>query len=341
MKTIKSEIAGFILFLLTVGFNVSIGIVIYSLIEEKSELLISLIILGVILLSATLCTIIDHYRRKIMIYEPLNEILAATKQITRGNFNIKLITNHKIKDYDEFDYIKADLNKMASELSKSEILKTDFISNVSHEIKTPLSVILNYASALKNPNLSIEDRQKYLDNMVKSCQKLNNLVTNILKLNKLENQKLIPEFSRFNISDLLINQIMVFESLIERKNITLECDIQEDLFINSEKSYLEIVFSNLLSNAIKFSKQNGKIIINLKKINDGYLVQFIDNGCGMDKATGEHIFEKFYQGDTSHSSEGNGLGLALVKKVITVLGGSINVESELNVGTKFSVVIKE
>ena len=120
----------------------------------------------------------------------------------------------------------------------------------------------------------------------------------------------------------------------------LECDIEEDLFINSEQSYLELVFNNLISNAIKFTDNKGIIGISLKKINDEYIIKIKDNGCGMDSETGAHIFDKFYQGDTSHSKEGNGLGLALVKKVIDILGGSIDVESEANVGTTFTISIK-
>ena len=121
----------------------------------------------------------------------------------------------------------------------------------------------------------------------------------------------------------------------------INIDNEEDLYINSEESYLELIWNNLISNAIKFTENNGKINISLKKINEDYIVKVKDSGCGMDKNTGEHIFDKFYQGDTSHSKEGNGLGLALVKKVIDVLGGTISVESEVNVGTTFVVTIKE
>lgn len=331
---------GFFGFLIVTTFNISIGIVIYSIVKEKSDLFVGVLIFGVILLSSILCSLIDYIRRKIMIERPLNEILSATKLMTKGNFKVRLTPNHSYKYYDEFDYIKQDLNNMASELSKSEVLKNDFIANVSHEIKTPLSAIQNYAQMLNNDDLDPNLRKKYLENLQDSCQKLNQLVMNILKLNKLENQKLIPEMARFNLSELLANQVLRYEDLIEKKNIELQCDIEEDLFINSEESYLEIVFNNLMSNAIKFT-ENGQIFVSLKKINRKYIITFKDTGCGMSEETGEHIFDKFYQGDTSHSKEGNGLGLALVKKVIDILGGSISVESELGVGTTFIVTIKE
>lgn len=341
MRNFKYTLLGFLFFLLSVGLIVSIGVVCYSYIIDKSNTYVAFIILVVIVLAALVCTIIDYVRRKIMIEKPLQEILFATKQMARGNFNVSLTPSHSYKNYDEFDMIKEDLNTMANELSKSEILKNDFIANVSHEIKTPLAVILNYSKALENENLSKDEKKKYLFNLQKACNNLNTLVTNILKLNKLENQKLLPEITRFNLSELLANQIIVFEELIERKNLFLNCDIQEDLYISSEASYLEIIFNNLMSNAIKFSDENKEIIVSLKKINNNYIIKFKDYGCGMDAETGKHIFDKFYQGDTSHHKEGNGLGLALVKKVIDIIGGTINVESELGVGTTFTITIKE
>lgn len=341
MRNFKYTVIGFFLFLLTIGFNVSIGILVYNSIQDKTPGVISIIILVLIIVSALVCTIVDVIRRKIMINRPLSEILDATKLMSRGNFNVRLIPNHSYENYDEFDHIKEDLNMMANELSKSEMLKNDFIANVSHEIKTPLAVIQSYANVLKDKSLDEETRNKYLDNLQIACKKLSNLVSNILKLNRLENKKLIPEITEFNLSELLITQILQFEEIIEKKDINLDCDIEEGLMVKSEQSYLEIVFNNLMSNAIKFTSNGGEIKVSLRKIDEHFIVKFIDTGCGMDNETGKHIFDKFYQGDTSHSKEGNGLGLALVKKVIDVIGGKINVESEVGKGTTFTISIKE
>ena len=341
MRNFKYTLFGFFMFFLTTGFNVVLGVLVYNSIKEKSDLIVAAIILGVILVSAAICTAIDYLRRKIMIERPMNEILDATDMMTRGNFKIDLVPKHSYEYFDEYDILKENLNKMANELSKSEVLKNDFIANVSHEIKTPLAVIQNYAKALKNPSLDNEVKNKYLDNLTEACQKLNGLITNILKLNKLENQKLLPEIKEFNLSNLLANQVLQFESLIEKKEIDLVCEIEEDLFIKSEESYLEIIFNNLMSNAIKFSNPKGIIYVGLKKEKQNYHITFKDTGCGIDKETGKHIFDKFYQGDTSRSKEGNGLGLALVKRVIDIIGGSISVESEIGVGTKFTIMIKE
>ena len=339
MRNFKYTLFGFFMFFLTTGFNVVLGVLVYNSIKEKSDLIVAAIILGVILVSAAICTAIDYLRRKIMIERPMNEILDATDMMTRGNFKIDLVPKHSYEYFDEYDILKENLNKMANELSKSEVLKNDFIANVSHEIKTPLAVIQNYAKALKNPSLDNEVKNKYLDNLTEACQKLNGLITNILKLNKLENQKLLPEIKEFNLSDLLANQVLQFESLIEKKEIDLVCEIEEDLFIKSEESYLEIIFNNLMSNAIKFSNPKGMIYVGLKKEKQNYHITFKDTGCGMDKETGKHIFDKFYQGDTSRSKEGNGLGLALVKRVIDIIGGSINVTSQIGEGTEFRITI--
>ncbi len=341
MRNFKYTLFGFLMFFLTTGFNVILGVLVYNSISDKSDGLVAIIILVIIVLSASVCTIIDYFRRKIMIERPMNEILDATMRMARGNFKIDLIPKHSYAYYDEYDILKENLNKMANELSKSEVLKNDFIANVSHEIKTPLAVIQNYAKTLKKTDLSLEVRDKYLTSLNEACVKLNALVTNILKLNKLENQKLLPEITRFDLSELLTNQILQFENLIEAKSITLNCDIEEGLMIDSEENYLEIIFNNLMSNAIKFTDINGEISISLSKKKDNYIIVFSDNGCGMDCETGKHIFDKFYQGDTSRFKEGNGLGLALVKRVIDIIGGSISVESELGVGTKFTIVIKE
>lgn len=341
MRNSKFTFVGFLFFFLTLAFNISLGIVIYSKIENQENWVIAIFVLLFIVFTSLVCTVIDVIRRKLMIDKPLKEILKATDSLARGNFKIVLIPSHSYKNYDEFDYIKEDLNKMAKELSKSEILKNDFIANVSHEIKTPLMVIQSYAKALNNKKIDEETKNKYLESLQESCNKLANLVTNILKLNKLENKKLYPEITRFNLSELMANQVLQFEKIIESKAINLTCDIEEDLYIKSEESYLEIIINNLMSNAIKFTPNEGDIKVSLIKIDNEYIIKVKDTGCGLTVEEGKHIFDKFYQADTSHTKEGNGLGLSLVKKVIDILGGTISVESEKDVGSTFVVVVKE
>ena len=341
MKEFKDTLAGFVLFFLTTIINVTLAIIIFYFVQHKSTWMIVISIIALVIVMSLFMTIFDYFRRKTMITKPLKEILDATESLAKGNFDFNIRYNHSYENFDEFDLIKDYLKKMANELKKNQMINNDFISNVSHEIKTPLSVITNYAKLLENEKLTKEERKQYLNNLKHATKKLSDLVTNILRLNKLENQKLIPEIKRFNISELIINKIIQYESIIEEKNIELDVNIQEDLYINSEESYIEIIVNNLLTNAIKFTNEKGTISVSLQKNKNEYEIKVKDTGIGMNAETGKHIFDKFYQGDTSHHKEGNGLGLSLVKKVIDIIGGSISVESKINKGTTFIVLIKE
>lgn len=336
------SLLGFFLFFMTIATTTSCSILIFDAVRKVTEkkALISLAVLGSILAGTLVCVVIDIFRRKFMVDKPTSKILYATSEIAKGNFDVKLEIKHSHKKFDEYDKIMENINKMAEELNKNEVLKTDFVSNVSHEIKTPLSVIQNYSMILQNDKLSKQERDKFLGEMISATKRLSNLITNILKLNKLENQKLDFELAKFNLGEELRLLVLNFEDLIDKKQIELVCEIN-DVSVFSSKELLEIVWNNILSNAIKFTPEKGKIAVELKENNEFAEVKITDTGIGMNKETGKHIFDKFYQGDTSHSGEGNGLGLALVKKVIDILGGEISVESELNKGTTFTVKIKK
>lgn len=340
-KKISSSVFGAVWFFLTVAAVVTVAVLVYGMIPENSSALVrSMVMLAVILFLSLVCTGIDFVRRKITVNKPVQDILAATDKIAAGDFSVRLRISHDYRRYSQFDYIKENLNKMAAELAKTEVLHTDFISNVSHELKTPLAVIQNYAAALQNESIGAKTRQKYADTLVSASKRLTALVTNILKLNKLENQELTPEYEKVRLGDMLAETIVQFDELIESKNLELECDLDEVELVSCP-NYLEIVWNNLLSNAIKFTDAGGKISVSVKRAEGGAVVKVSDTGCGISPETGAHIFEKFYQGDTSHSKEGNGLGLALVKKVIDVIGGEITVESEEGKGSTFTVRLYE
>ena len=340
-KKISSSVFGAVWFFLTVAAVVTVAVLVYGMIPENSSALVrSMVMLAVILFLSLVCTGIDFVRRKITVNKPVQDILAATDKIAAGDFSVRLRISHDYRRYGQFDYIKENLNKMAAELAKTEVLHTDFISNVSHELKTPLAVIQNYAAALQNESLGAKTRQKYADTLVSASKRLTAWVTNILKLNKLENQELTPEYEKVRLGDMLAETIVQFDELIESKNLELESDLDEVELVSCP-NYLEIVWNNLLSNAIKFTDAGGKIFVSVKRAEGGAVVKVSDTGCGISPETGAHIFEKFYQGDTSHSKEGNGLGLALVKKVIDVIGGEITVESEEGKGSTFTVRLYE
>lgn len=337
-KSRRQQLWGYLFFFLTTIFIVTTSFVTYEIVKRQSPQIISIALIITSLEISLLLTFADVIRRKIMIERPLKEILKATEKIASGDFSVRLEPKHPYGSYDEYDLIKEYLNIMASDLSKSEILKSDFISNVSHEIKTPVAVIKNYSVLLEKEN-DPEKRAQYRRELVRASNRLSNLVGNILKLNKLENQELIVEKKAFRLDGALEEAIVAFESQIEKKELEIECDLEEISIVSSE-SHLEIVWNNLISNAIKFTENGGKIGVSCKWVDGMATVEISDTGCGIDAETGKHIFDKFYQGDTSHSGEGNGLGLALVKKVIDTLGGEISVKSELGKGTTFTVRLK-
>ena len=346
MKKKKATSAGFtwigaISFFVLIAVIMQTAILVYDYIRERTDnlSLLAILILIEIIILATFCTLFDWVRRKITIERPTQKIVDATEKIAEGDFSTRLDVTHEYKKYNQYDLIMENLNKMAMELQKNEVLKTDFISNVSHEIKTPLAVIQNYASLLQDDTLDSETRKNYSKTLISASKRITDLITNILKLNKLENQEIQEKHEPFNLTESLANVVVDFEALIEKKNLKLNCDFDE-VVIFSSKSLLEIVWNNLLSNAIKFTPDGGKIDIFLKRTNKNVEIKVSDTGCGMTSETGSKIFEKFYQGDTSHSTQGNGLGLALVKKVIDILGGEIAVQSEVNKGSTFTILLK-
>lgn len=333
---------GAVSFFVLIAFVMQVAILVYDYIRQRTDDpgLIAVLILILIFILASFCTVCDFIRRKIMVDRPVSKILDATERIASGDFKVRIDVEHTYDKYNEFDFIAENLNTMACELDKSEVLKNDFISNVSHELKTPLAIIGNYAAALEDPTLDEESRKKYTKTLVSTSKRLSELVTNILKLNKLENHQLKIESERVNLTEMLSRAILNFEEKIEEKNLGLEVDLQ-DVFITSSAAFLEPVWNNLISNAVKFTDRGGTVSVKLAQRGDSVIVVVSDTGCGMSREVGMRIFEKFYQGDTSHSGEGNGLGLALVKRVIDILGGEITVESQLGKGSSFRVVLKK
>jgi signal transduction histidine kinase len=265
--------------------------------------------------------------------KPIRTVASAAQKVANGDFNVNVPYNRKDGKKDEITVLIEDFNKMTNELSSIETLKTDFVSNVSHEIKTPLSIIQNYTVALQDDRLSKKERTEYCKTIIEASKRLTELITNILKLDKLENQKIMPKSELYSLDEQLRECVLNFENLLESKNITVICDNIEPLKANYDKSLLELVWNNLISNAIKFTDKNGTITISLK--NRAVTIQ--DTGCGMNDETVKHIFDKFYQGDTSHSTEGNGLGLTLVKKIIDIYNCGITVQSEMGKGTTFLI----
>ncbi len=296
--------------------------------------------LGNIVLLSFACTVIDAIRRRITVDRPVKKIVSAANRIARGDYSVRVPVVHSINRTDGLDEISECFNKMAEELSGVETLQTDFIANVSHELKTPLSVMQSYGTLLQQPDLSREERVKYAKAVSDASRRLANLITNILKLNKLENQQIYPAKKEYDLSEQLRECLLSFEQLWEEKNIEIETDIDEDVKLNADPELLSIAWNNLFSNAFKFTEKGGKVSLSLKAENGVATVEVSDTGCGITPEVGKHIFDKFYQGDTSHATQGNGLGLALVRRVIGIMDGDISVTSEVGRGSTFTVRLK-
>lgn len=284
-----------------------------------------------------LCTLVVRIHRKRTVERPVKVILEATEKIKKGDFNTRIEPFHGIDRSDEFDAIIDDLNQMAEELSSVETLRTDFIANVSHELKTPLAVIQNYGVMLQSPELSEEKRIAYAKSVTQASRRLADLISNILKLNKLENQQIFPEKKEFDLSEQLCECLLNFEDAWEKKNLEIMTDIEDRIMIYADPELLCLVWNNLFSNAIKFTKEHGRITVRLKIKEQHIIVCVEDTGCGISPEVGEHIFDKFYQGDTSHAAQGNGLGLALVKRVMDIVNGEISIKSTVGKGSVFQV----
>ena len=287
-----------------------------------------------------LCTVIDAIRRRYMVERPVKRIIGAAEKIMNGEFSTRIEPMGGLYSVDGFDIIIKYFNKMAEELSGTETLRTDFIANVSHELKTPLAVMQNYGTLLQQPDLPEEKRLEYAKAVTEASRRLADLITNILKLNKLENQQIYPVKATYNLGEQLCECLLNFEDTWEKKEIEIDTEIEEDVFVESDAELLTLVWNNLFSNAMKFTEPDGKVSLKLKTEGNLAIVTVQDTGCGISPEVGKHIFEKFYQGDTSHATQGNGLGLALVKRVVDIVGGDISVSSEVGKGSTFTVTIR-
>ncbi len=307
--------------------------------EENINAAAILTFWNVVLLSL-LCTVIDAVRRKLTIERPVKKIVAAAEEIAKGNYAVRIPDFHTNSQATGLDRIADCYNKMAEELAGVETLQTDFIANVSHELKTPLSVLQNYGTLLQQPDLPEEDRIRYARSVSDASRRLAELVTNILKLNKLENQQIYPAAEEYDLTGQLCECLLNYETVWEEKNIEIDTDLQEDVRITADPELLSLVWNNLFSNAFKFTGEGGTVRVELRAENETVVVKVSDTGCGISPEVGKHIFEKFYQGDTSHAVQGNGLGLALVRRVVGIMGGDISVESEVGKGSVFTVKLK-
>ena len=347
-RQILKTVNNYVVFFLTVAFAVSCCMMLFVTIlantmglvfDEDNIAVAAKLTFGNVLLITFLFGTADDIRRRITVDRPVRQITEAAERIMQGDFSVRVPPIHGAGT-EGFNEIGNAINKMAEELAGTETLRTDFIANVSHELKTPLAVMGNYAAMLQRPGITEEEKNDYAKAISEASRKLAQLITNILKLNKLENQQIFPQPQEFDLGEQLCQCLLGFEDAWEAKNLEIETDIADDVRIKSDPELLSLVWNNLISNAVKFTPAGGTVGVSLKEEGGSVVVSVSDTGCGMTPETGKHIFEKFYQGDTSHATQGNGLGLALVKRVVDILSGEIGVESVYGKGSMFTVKFK-
>lgn len=304
--------------------------------NEIVQIIVPMVYWGCVAVGLTLFT---RMKIKSTYEEPLHKLAEATEQVANGDFSVYVPTTHTSDRLDYLDVMILDFNKMVEELGSVETLKTDFVSNVSHEMKTPIAIIKNYAELLQTGKGTEVERLEYARNIEEAAERLSGLITNILRLNKLEHQRIDPEIEAYDLCGQLEECILHYEEMWDEKDLELEVDMEEKAVVDADKSLMELVWNNLLSNAVKFTEPGGKVTVR-QTSSDGYaVVEVTDTGCGMSRESIRHIFDKFYQGDTSHSKEGNGLGLALVSRILMLMDGEISVASEEGRGSTFTVRI--
>ena len=285
---------------------------------------------------ALFLTLIIRISRKIKIERPIKHILEATDRISAGDFSVRIPKRNGLRLGNEFDVIIENINSMAEELSGVETLRTDFISNVSHELKTPLAVIQNYATILQDPNLDDEKRIEYALSITQASRHLTSLITNILKLNKLENQQIFPQKQKFNLSEQITECLLDFETVWEEKEIGIEADIPDGIFLDSDPELLSLVWHNLFSNAFKFTPSGGKIHVELRPENGQILLSVTDSGPGVSSEDLPHLFERFYKGQGS-SEDSVGIGLALSRSILAAQNGTVKAENGSGGGARFTI----
>ena len=288
-------------------------------------------IIGITILSIIIATVFTLIMAHIPL-RPIRDLINATTELSKGNFNVRINLNSP----DELRELSESFNKMAEELGSIEMLRTDFINNFSHEFKTPIVSLKGFAKLLKDDNLSVEERNEYLDIIISESTRLSTLATNVLNLSKIENQKIVTEMKSFDLTESVRRAILLLETNWIKKDLELDINLEEITYYANEE-LLNQVWLNLIDNAIKFTPEKGKIEINLVAFNDSILLKVKDSGCGMTPEIKKHIFDKFYQGDISHVTQGNGLGLTIVEKIIKLHNGTIKVKSEVNKGSIFIV----
>lgn len=294
-------------------------------------------ILLLIIITLIICAIIGStlmYFATKFISKPIKYVSNSTKEVSKGNFNGFI-------DYDSDDEIGVlakNFNLMTSELKNMEYLRKDFISNVSHEFKTPIASIHGFVEMIKDKNLPEGKRDEYIDIIIEETERLSHLSSNMLKISRLDNQSIPNKIVTFSLDEQIRKIILLLENKWSEKNLELDINLEKIIFKGDEE-LIQQIWINLIENSIKFSEQRGVLSVGLKNFEDNIVVKLSDTGIGISEENKKRVFERFYQGDASHSKEGNGLGLTIVKRIVEICNGRIEIESTLGKGATFIIVL--
>ena len=283
--------------------------------------------------SGVVATVISGWVGKFYL-SPLKELVSATERVAKGDFSVRV----SVEKNGEMNTLMRSFNSMVRDLGSIEMFRNDFINDFSHEFKTPIVSIRGFARQLQRDDITDEQRKEYATIIADEAQRLSNLSANILLLSKLENQQILTEKTDFSLDEQIRTSILLLEKEWTAKELELDIDLDE-VVIYGNAEMLSQVWMNLLSNAIKYTPRGGEIGVTMRRLEQAVEVRVRDNGIGMDALTKSHIFEKFYQGENSHHARGNGLGLAMVKRIVELSSGKIHVESEVGLGSTFTVTL--
>lgn len=295
-----------------------------------------LLLLDLVVISLAVGSVVTQFVAKYF-FAPIKKLGKAMEQVADGDFSVRLEEKSSSKEIME---IYSGFNMMAHELSATEILQTDFVSNVSHEFKTPINAIEGYSMLLQDSDHLSPEQQAYVEKIVFNTQRLSTLVGSILLLSKLENQQIPTGQTRFRLDEQIRQSIVALEPAWEKKDLEFDVELERLDFVGNEPM-LRHVWDNLISNAIKFSPQGGTVRMVLTHSGKELEFSISDQGPGLSEDAQKHIFDKFYQADSSHKQEGNGLGLALAKRILAFENGSVRAENRDEGGARFVVRLQQ
>jgi len=317
---------------LLVYFLVKLGVIVS--VDEQVDF-------GIILLLMSAISLVIGFGITVLLgkipLRPINKLVNGMNSLAKGDFKTRLEYRGPIENHPTFNEITVSFNKLAEQLENTEMLRSDFINNFSHEFKTPIVSIAGFAQILESTELTEQERAQYIGAIREESRRLASMATNVLELTKVENQAILTDVSRFNVSEQLRSAFVLLEGKWSKKAVELDFEFDEHYIVGNEE-FLKQVWINLLDNAIKFVDEGGVISAKITPSASNLRFDISNTGATIPKEKQKYIFNKFYQADESHSTKGNGIGLAIVKRIVELHNGSVSVKSEDGI-TTFSVFL--